>query len=232
MRFIRRVALWAMLAGLGAGPALQAQDQKPSDAGTPRPDHMERRFENPEQAAKSFDDPARDAWQMPDRVIQSLGLQGGQVVADIGAGTGYFTMRLAKSAEAPRVYALDIEPSMVDYVARRAAEDGMKNVRAVLTPPDRANLPEPVDLVLIVNTYHHIPGRVTYFRELRKSLKGLARVAVIDYRPGAAGNIPAEFLLTPDQISSELGQAGFRLVARYDFLPRQQFLIFQIEDGR
>src|SRR5215468_6978639 len=73
-------------------------------------DHMQHRFENPEQWAKSFDDPARDAWQLPDRVIATLGLQKGDIVADVGAGTGYFSVRLAKSPASPKVYAVDIEP--------------------------------------------------------------------------------------------------------------------------
>ena len=89
----------------------------------PKPDHMEHRFDNPKQSAKSFDDPARDAWQMPDRVIQALGLRPGQIVADIGAGTGYFTVRLAKSPAAPKVYAVDIEPSMVSYLKERAGQE-------------------------------------------------------------------------------------------------------------
>ena len=233
MKFIRRAALLVMLAGIGAGVALRAQDQRPSGStGTPRPVHMERRFDNPERSAKSFDNPARDAWQMPGRVIETLGLQRGQTVADIGAGTGYFAIRLAKSPEAPTVYALDIEPSMIDYVTRRAAAENLKNVTAVLTPAEKANLPEPVDLVLIVNTYHHIPNRVAYFRDLRRSMKALARLAIIDYRPGAAGAaIPAEFQFTPDQVAAEVRQAGFRLIAQPDFLPRQQFLVFQIEEG-
>src|SRR5579863_9118754 len=76
-------------------------------------DHMQHRFDNPEQYAKAFDDPARDAWQMPDKVIEALHLKPGQVVADLGAGTGYFTVRLARSQAMPKVYGVDIEPSMV-----------------------------------------------------------------------------------------------------------------------
>jgi len=83
-------------------------------------DHMEHSFADVERYAKSFDDSGRDAWQMPDRVISALGLKSGQTVADIGAGTGYFTVRLAKSAAALKVYAVDIEPAMVEYVQHRA----------------------------------------------------------------------------------------------------------------
>ena len=125
---------------------------------------MERRFDNPEQFAKSFDDPERDAWQMPDRVIAALNLKRGQVVADIGAGTGYFTVRLAKAPTAPRIYGVDMEPKMVSYLRDRAIKEGLHNVIAVQATADTPNLPEPVDVVLIVDTYHHIGEREAYFR--------------------------------------------------------------------
>jgi len=192
------------------------------------PDHMERRFNNPEESAKSFDDPARDAWQMPERVIDALRLTTGQTVADLGAGTGYFTVRLARSKAAPLVYAVDVEEAMVTYIRERAAKEGLKNVVAVQASADRANLPAPVDLVLIVDTYHHLPNRVAYFSELRKMLKPSARLAIIDYRKGAPGGPPDEFRYTPAQIGAELAQAGFTLETQHDFLPQQLFLIFRM----
>src|SRR5688572_30832437 len=112
-----------------------AQDHRPAGPshgrGGQRPDHMDHSFADVERYSKIFDDPARDAWQMPDRVISALGLRPGQVVADIGAGTGYFTVRLAKSTAAPKVYAVDIEKSMVEHIQRRAAREGLPNVVAV-----------------------------------------------------------------------------------------------------
>lgn len=197
--------------------------------GMSRPDHMQRRFDDAEQWAQSFDDPARDAWQLPERVIETLALKPGQSVVDLGAGTGYFTVRLAKSARVLTVYAADIEPSMVDYLRKRAQKEDLKNVVPVLASVDKTNLSQPVDLVLIVNTYHHIPSRVTYFRELRKCMKPSARLAIIDWRKDSPDGPPAEFRFTPEQIGAELGQAGFRLSAKHDFLPRQHFLIYETE---
>lgn len=191
------------------------------------PDHMERRFDNPEASAQSFDDPARDAWQMPDRVIAALGLKPGQAVADIGAGTGYFSVRLAKSAAAPKVFAADIEPAMVKYVQDRAAREGLKNIVPVLAAADTPNLPEPVDVALIVDTYHHIGGREAYFRNLIKSLKPGGRVAIVDFKADSPEGPPKEFRFSPEQVKTEMAKAGYRLAAQYDFLPRQQFLIFQ-----
>jgi ubiquinone/menaquinone biosynthesis C-methylase UbiE len=197
--------------------------------GAATPDHFAHRFDNPEDLAKSFDDPARDAWQMPVRVIDALQLKSGDVVADIGAGTGYFTVRLARSAAAPKVYAVDIEPSMRDYVTRRAAQEGLKNVTAVLADADRTNLPAKVDVVLLVDTYHHIPNRVAYFTTLKADLKPGARLAIIDFRKDSPDGPPPEFRLVPDQISAELAQAGFVLQDAYDFLPRQMFLVYRMK---
>jgi ubiquinone/menaquinone biosynthesis C-methylase UbiE len=188
--------------------------------------HMDHRFDDPERYAKSFDDPARDEWQMPGRVIDALALAPGQVVADIGAGTGYFTVRLAKAAARPKVYAVDIEAAMLDYVRQRAAKEGLTQVVAILANATSTNLPEPVDVVLVVDTYHHIPNREAYFRELRKSMKPSARLAIIDFRKGAPSGPPEEFRFTPEQITAELKQAGFSLHAQHDFLPRQLFLIY------
>ena len=211
--------------GLLLAAGVQAQ-QMPGHGTAGEPDHMEHRFDNAEEWAKSFDDPARDAWQLPARVIQALQLRPGQIVADIGAGTGYFTTALAKSPTAPKVYAVDIEPSMVEYVQRRAMRDGLTNIVAVLAGADRINLPEPVDVVLIVDTYHHIPNREAYFNALKAQMKPGARLAIVDFRKGAPSGPPEEFRFTPDQISAELTRAGFTLQTSHDFLPRQIFLVY------
>jgi ubiquinone/menaquinone biosynthesis C-methylase UbiE len=189
---------------------------------------MEHSFADAERYAKSFDDPARDTWQMPDRIISALGLKSGQTVADIGAGTGYFTVRLAKSAAAPKVYAVDVEPTMVEYVKHRALREGLKNVTAVKAEADRTNLPEPVDVVLIVDTYHHLPNRVAYFTVLTTLMKPGARLAIVDFKKESPEGPPLEFRFTPDQITAELARAGLKLQARHDFLPRQMFLIYTL----
>jgi ubiquinone/menaquinone biosynthesis C-methylase UbiE len=204
----------------GQQPA-QGSGQKPGHGA-----HMEHRFDDPERYAKSFDDPARDEWQMPDRIIDALGLTAGQVVADIGAGTGYFTVRLAKAPARPKVYAVDIEPAMLEHVKQRAAKEGLTQVVTVLASAATANLPEPVDVVLVVDTYHHIPNRPAYFREIRKSMKPSGRLAIIDFRKGAPSGPPEEFRFTPEQITAELKQAGFSLRTQHEFLPRQLFLIY------
>jgi ubiquinone/menaquinone biosynthesis C-methylase UbiE len=192
------------------------------------PDHMEHRFADPERYAKEFDDPARDR-QMPARIIDTLGFKAGQSVADIGAGTGYFSIRLANVPAAPTVYAVDIEPSMVQYLKARAANAGLKNVIVVQANADSPNLPAPVDTVLVVDTYHHIANRVEYFRKLRASFKPSGRLTIIDFRKDAPTGPPPEFRFTEAQITSELMQVGYRLRESYTFLPRQLFLVYQLE---
>jgi FkbM family methyltransferase len=205
---------------------LNASQEKP---GTGKPDHMHHRFDDAERWAKSFDDPARDAWQMPDRVIAALGLQPGQSAADIGAGTGYFTVRLARTQPAAIVYAVDIEPSMVAHLTKRAAAEHLKNIVAVQAAADRTNLPQPVDLVLLVDVYHHLPNRSAYFQTLKTSLKPAARVAIVDFRKDSPEGPPVEFRFTADQIQNEMRDAGFRLETAHTFLPRQHFLVFRVE---
>jgi ubiquinone/menaquinone biosynthesis C-methylase UbiE len=192
-------------------------------------DHFAHRFDNPDELSKTFDDPARDQWQMPSRVIDALHIGPGQVIADIGAGTGYFTVRLARAAAKPKVYAVDIEPSMIEHLRHRITVEGLTNAIAVQASADATNLPEPVDLALVVDTYHHIPNRVAYFTALKTSLKRGARLAIVDFRKDAPTGPPEEFRFTPDQISAELARAGFALQTTHEFLPRQLFLVFTVK---
>jgi ubiquinone/menaquinone biosynthesis C-methylase UbiE len=207
-----------------SGPSIAAQ--APSQH---KPDHMERHFDNAEQWAREFDDPSRDAWQQPDRVIGALGIKPGQSIADIGAGTGYFSARLARAPGAPTVYAVDIEPSMVAYLKGRAAKEGLSNLQAVQATAEGPNLPAPVDTILIVDTFHHIPNRVAYFTALKRSLKPGGTLAIVDFRKDSPSGPPVEFRFTPEQISNELAQAGFALVEPHDFLPRQLFLLYRVK---
>jgi FkbM family methyltransferase len=228
MSSLQLAAVSVFILGLAVTPAPVVADQQPPQTGKPM-DHMQHRFDDAERWAKSFDDPARDVWQMPDRVVAALNLQPGQSVADIGAGTGYFSVRLAKAQPAATVYAVDIEPSMVAHLAKRAAAEHLKNVVAVQAAADRTNLPQPVDVVLLVDVYHHLPNRPTYFGELQKSLKTHARVAIVDFRKDSPEGPPVEFRFTAEQIEAEMKEAGFTLDTAHTFLPRQHFLVFRAE---
>jgi SAM-dependent methyltransferase len=191
-----------------------------------KPDHMDHRFDDPERYAKSFDDPARDAWQMPARVIEALKLAEDASVADIGSGTGYFSLRFAKVVPRGTVYAVDIEPKMLEYVRTRAKNAGLTNVVAVQGDSVSPRLPKAVDLAVVVDTYHHIPNRAGYFKALGKGLTAGGRVAIIDFRKDAPEGPPPEFRFEAAQIVEEMANAGYRLDAEHAFLPRQHFLVF------
>jgi predicted methyltransferase len=207
----------AALALFFAAPALFAQhgDQP-----------MHHQFGGAEHWSKVFDDPARDAWQKPAEVVRALGLAPDAVVADVGSGTGYFSVRLARAVPRGRVYGADIEPDMVRFLERRAAHEGLANLKSVRAAADAPNLPERADLVLLVDTVHHIAHRSRYFAGLKTSLKPGGRVAIIDFRRDSPTGPPPQHRVAPDAIVAEMAQAGYRLLARHDFLPYQYFLVF------
>ena len=185
----------------------------------------------------AFDSAYRIAWRSgvsvrkvtpPSRAGLEIGLRAYRRCTQprrLGRG---FSVRIAKSEAAPKVYAADIEPSMVRYLRERAAKEGLNNVTAVQAAADQPNLPEPVDLILIVDTYHHIGDRETYFRKLAKSIRPGGRVAIIDFKPDSPEGPPKEFRFPLEKFKSEMGKAGYKLAAQHNFLPRQQFLMFEV----
>jgi SAM-dependent methyltransferase len=212
----RRRALVALLA-FGAGAACgQVQHQHRSGAN--------HRFDDAESWARMFDDPARDAWQKPDDVIRALALAPAARVADVGAGTGYFAVRLARAVPQGTVYAVDVSADMVKYLGERVRREGLANVRAIQGTAASANLPGPVDLVLLVDVYHHVDARVEYFARLRQSLAPGGRVAIVDFRPESPRG--PRHKMAAAQVREEMRRAGFVESASHDFLPDQYFIVF------
>jgi SAM-dependent methyltransferase len=191
------------------------------------PHAQEHRFSGAEHWARVFDDPARDAWQKPHEVIEALALAPDAAVADIGSGTGYFAARLAHFVPRGRVYGVDTEPDMVKYLAERAKREGLANVESVAGKPDDPRLPVKVDLVLLVDVYHHIGNREAYFGKLRASLKPGARLAIIDFREDAPMGPPKRERIAPARVKAELARAGYAPVKEHAFLPNQYFLVFE-----
>ncbi len=195
-------------------------------ATTPAATHSHQRFEHAEDWAAAFEDPNRDEWQKPDSVIRSLALSPNASVADVGSATGYFTVRLAQALPQGRVYGVDVESSMVKYLSERAAKEGLGNVETVLADFDNAKIPRPVDLILIVNTYHHLQSRVAYFNRLKSSLKPGGRVAIVDFKAGSKLGPPDAVKVPIAQVVDELRQAGLTRTVEHDFLPEQFFVEF------
>jgi SAM-dependent methyltransferase len=184
-------------------------------------------FAGAQKWAREFDDPKRDAWQKPHEVIQELGLKSNSVIADIGSGTGYFTVRLAHFVPAGRVYGVDTEPDMVKYLSDRAKGQGLKNVTALAGKLDSAELPVKVDLIFMVDVFHHLSNRRQYFMKLKDSLKPGGRIAIIDFNEASPIGPPPSERIPAGKVKAELSQAGYTLAADLTFLPNQYFLIFK-----
>jgi SAM-dependent methyltransferase len=176
--------------------------------------------------AKEFDDPSRDAWQKPDQVLDALTLDPHSLVADIGAGTGYFSVRLANRVPEGKVFAIDVEPDMLHYLSERAHREHLNNVFPVVANQESPNIPEPVDVILVVDTYHHIDDRPAYFSRLKKSLRPQGRLAIVDFKPDSPEGPPPEHRISAEKVTEELKAAGYSLVAAHSILPRQFFLLF------
>jgi len=183
-------------------------------------------FANASKWSQVFDDPKRDEWQKPHQLIQALGLSRDAVVADIGAGTGYLATKLAHMTPGGRVYAVDTERDMVEFLTQRATREGLKNLHPVAAKAGELRLPEKVDVAVLLDVYHHIDSREGYFAALKSSLKPGGRVAIIDFRLDSPNGPPVSARLAPEQVRSEMARAGYMLAQEHAFLPFQYFLVF------
>ena len=177
-----------------------------------------------------LDSSRRDAWQRPEAVLDALAIPEGAVVADIGAGSGYFAERLAaRVGPTGLVYATDVQDEMIEALEQRVAERGLANVRVLLAAYDDPTLPEACcDLVFFSSVYKEIDGRVDYMKKVARLLRPGARVAILEFRPGASGfGPPTEDRLAAEEVAEELAAAGYALAATHDFLPREYLLVFR-----
>ena len=172
--------------------------------------------------------PDRDAWQQPEQVMDALGIADGARVADVGAGGGWFTVRLARRVGPNgQVYAEDIQPQMIESIARRVSREGLANVVTVLGTPNDPKLPSGLDAVLIVSTYPEMTDPVSLLQNVARSLTPNGRVGIIDFGlDGGGPGPPVEERVEPDAVIEDAERAGLRLIAREDFLPYQYLLIF------
>ena len=220
-RVLRSLAVAAMLSTCAAGGASIAADDAHQHSGG-----YHHSFSQADVWAKEFDDPSRDAWQKPEQILDALSLDRSAVVADVGAGTGYFSVRIAKRAPEGKVFAIDIEPDMLRHLSERAHREHLNTIIPIVANEESANIPEPVDVILIVDTYHHIGDRIAYFTRLKKSLRPQGRLAIVDFKLDSPEGPPILHRISAEKATEELKAAGYSLVAAHSFLPRQHFLVF------
>lgn len=184
--------------------------------------------------------PDREQWQHPDQIMDALAIADGSIVADLGAGSGWFTIRLARRVGPPgRVYAEDIQPQMVDVIKSRVQRENLSNVTTVLGTAEDPRLPAGLDAVLIVDTFHEMQfdengarrDPVALLSTVARSLKPQGRIGVVDFMPGGGGPGPA-----PDQrakaedVIRTASTAGLRIVRREDFPPFVYLLVLARAD--
>lgn len=179
---------------------------------------------------KRIESPERAEWQKPDALVRALGLKKGQTACEIGAGPGYFALRLAK-AVGPRgsVFAVEVEPRIISVLRERIVAAGAKNVVPVFGSATDPFLPDAsCDLVLLVNAFHHIDERRAYLRRLARALKPGGRVVNVDFhdRETPVGP-PVDHRLAREVFLRDARAAGFALVDERDLLPYQYFLVLE-----
>ena len=176
-----------------------------------------------EEYARVLEDPSRDEWQKPHEVVMALQLKPTEVVADIGAGTGYFARRFARHAA--KVYAVDIDDKLLAIARVKAPA----NLETILARPDDPRLPEhSIDTVFFCDVLHHIENRPAYYTNVAQALKPGGRIVVIEFfkKPLPVGP-PVSMKLSDDEVIAELQKAGFVMSKRLNVLPYQYFLFFE-----
>lgn len=175
--------------------------------------HGHHRFDDAEKWAKHFDDPSRDEWQRPDAVLDFISLSPDATVADLGAGTGYFAVRLAARVPQGKVLANDIEPDMVRYLTERARRENISNFAAVLGTASSPGLDEPVDVAFMCNVFHHIEDRATYFTAVLQRMRTDGRLIVVDFKKDASPDAPGpppRMRVAETSLVSELEALGWK----------------------
>jgi SAM-dependent methyltransferase len=199
----------------------------PTLAQEPAPPRHGRLF--PPQDLGLLEGPDRASWQRPDQIMDALGIADGASVADIGAGAGWFTIRLARRVgPGGTVYAQDVQRQMLEAIKRRVGREGLRNVQTRLGEGSTPNLPKgALDAVLIVDVYPEVEDRVAFLRNLTESLRPGGRIGIVNYKPGGGGPGPAPnegLRVDHGLVEADARQAGLRVQATQN-LPYQYLLV-------
>ncbi len=182
---------------------------------------------DPEEYIKLLESERRvEALQVP-RVIESLKVGSGDKIADIGSGSGLFTRPLAKkTGNKGLVYAIDIDPALLKHVEQTARQEKLVNVKTILAAEDDPKLPEPVDLIVIIDTLHHIKNQDVYLKTIKKYLRQDGRIAIIDFsKTWPAGHEQMKYTL--DDLHGWTKAAGLVRVESFDFLENDFFVVYK-----
>jgi ubiquinone/menaquinone biosynthesis C-methylase UbiE len=173
----------------------------------------------------------RDRLRDPDAVIALLDVRPGMIVGDLGPGAGHFTLRLARAVEPDGVvYALDASQRTLEELREEADARDITNLRLTRVPRDRLDVPEPVDLLFVSATYHHLPEPRRYFAAARAHLRPGGRVAILESRrEGLLARWLAPHASPPDRLQREMADAGYRLLAIHDVVPGYWFGVFEAD---
>ncbi len=215
----------ALLAVLSIPALIAAQDSTRRDM-----QEMHQLHQDSNAYIAMLEDPKRDEYQKPHEVITALGLKPSEVIADIGAGSGYFTFRIARHlGNAGRVYAVDISPEMIVHLNRRIRDLNVKNIVSVLAAPEDPLLADSsVDRFFICDTWHHIENHNHYLGLHKKMLKPGGEVVMIDFKKiETPVGPPVQMRIARDDLVKEMERNGFRLETEHTFLPYQYFLLFK-----
>jgi arsenite methyltransferase len=195
-----------------------------------RDDHQMHRLHNePKSYIGVLEDPKRDAYQKPHEVLTALGLKPGEVIADIGAGSGYFTFRLAHHVgDTGKIYAVDVSPDMILHINRRIRELKVDNVISILADPDDPLLPDAsVNRFFFSNSWHHIDNPTKYLALMKKMLKPAGEIMIIDFhKKDLPVGPPMPMKIAREDLIKQMESNGFRLAKEHTFLPYQYFLVF------
>ena len=204
--------------------AVHAQD------GVKRDDHqMHRLHSDPKAYIGALEDPKRDAYQKPHEVIHALNLKSGEVIADIGAGSGYFTFHLARHVgDKGKVYAVDVSPDMILHINRRIRELKANNIVTLLADPDDPLLPDrSVNRFFFSDSWHHIENQSKYLSLMKRMLKPGGEIVMIDFhKKEFPVGPPMQMKIAREDLIKQLDGNGYRLTKEHSFLPYQYFLVF------
>jgi ubiquinone/menaquinone biosynthesis C-methylase UbiE len=190
--------------------------------------HDMKPFEDTQKYIDFLERSDRAIWQKPDAVIQEMHLSGTEKIADVGAGSGYFTFRFSQALPQGKVYAIDIEPEMLRHIHHKAMTEGVNNVEVIKSTPDDPKVPAEVDLVFVCDVIHHVKDRELWLRKLAVQMKKGSQLVVIEFKEGDLPQGPPAAVKIPKRkLIDMIIEHNFKLNRdKADLLPYQEFLIF------